>query len=146
MSVTTIRKTATLPYTSGQMYTLVNDIESYPEFLPWCSEAQVHERYDDRLKASLTLKAGKLEHTLMTENSMEEDRLIQVRLIEGPFKHLTGSWHFRDQDDSRCHITLEMQFEFKNRILKMALNKTFNKIVNSLVDAFSQRARELYDN
>ena len=126
------------------MYTLVNDIESYPEFLPWCSQARVHERDDNHLKASLTLKASKLEHSFTTENSMQPGQLIRVNLIEGPFKHLSGTWRFEDSDNSQCFITLEMQFEFKNRILKMALGKTFNKIINSLVDAFSKRAQEIY--
>ncbi len=142
--MTKIRKSATLPYSTAQMYALVNDIESYPEFLPWCSEARVHEREGSRLKASLTLKASKLEYSFMTDNTMQENSLIQVRLVEGPFKHLTGSWRFEDRDDTHCHISLEMQFEFKNRLVKMALAKTFNRIINSLVDAFRQRAQQLY--
>ena len=142
--MTEIQKTATVPYSASQMYALVNDIESYPEFLPWCADARINECYDDHLKASLTFKASKLEHSFTTENTMQPGRLINVRLVEGPFKHLTGSWRFEARDESHCFITLRMQFEFKNKILKMALGKTFNKIVNSLVDAFSQRARELY--
>jgi len=142
--VTKIQKTATLPFSAAQMYALVNDIESYPEFLPWCSKAVVHERYDDHLKSSLTLKASKLEYTLTTENTMHPDQLISMKLIQGPFKHLNGSWQFEDRNNSHCFVRLEMQFEFKNRLLKTGLNKIFNKIVNSLVDTFSKRARELY--
>lgn len=126
------------------MYALVNDVESYPEFLPWCSHTTLHDSREDWLRASLTLKASKLEYTFTTENTMEPDRLIRVTLVEGPFKHLTGSWHFEDLGNGQCFITLHMQFEFKNRVLKLALNKTFNRIINSLVDAFTARARELY--
>ncbi|MCG8379467.1 MAG: type II toxin-antitoxin system RatA family toxin [Proteobacteria bacterium] len=142
--MTKIQKTATLPYTAAQMYTLVNDIESYPEFLPWCSKACVHERFENHLRASLTLRASKLEHSFTTENTMQPNQVIHVTLVEGPFKHLTGNWYFRDRDDAHCTISLEMQFEFKNRILRMALGKTFNRIVNSLVDSFTKRAQELY--
>lgn len=126
------------------MYALVSDIEAYPEFLPWCSDARIHERYDDQLKASLTMQASKLEYSFMTENTMQQDRMIQVRLVEGPFSHLTGSWEFEDSGEDECLIRLEMQFEFKNRLIKMALGKAFNKIINSLVDAFRQRAQQLY--
>jgi len=142
--VTEIEKTATVPYSSAQMYALVNDVESYPEFLPWCSDSRLHECHDDRLRASLTLKAGKLAYSFTTENTMQPDRLISIRLVEGPFRELTGSWQFEDLGDNRCFIRLNMRFEFKNRLVKMALAKTFNKILNSLVDAFTQRARELY--
>ena len=142
--MTEIQKTATVPYSASQMYALVSDIESYPEFLPWCSHARIQERFNEHLRASLTFRASKLEHSFTTENTMQPDRMISVRLIEGPFKHLTGSWQFEARDDAHCFITLRMQFEFKNKVLKLALGKTFNKIINSLVDAFSQRARELY--
>ncbi len=126
------------------MYALVNDVESYPEFLPWCSEARVHASDDHHLRASLSMQASKLKYTFMTENTMQENEVINVRLVEGPFKQLTGSWQFEDRENGACFIKLQMQFEFKNRIVKMALDKTFNRIVNSLVEAFHQRARQLY--
>lgn len=126
------------------MYDLVNDIESYPDFLPWCSEARVYNRTDTNLKASLTMATGQLRQSFSTENTMEPGRGINVHLVKGPFKYLNGHWRFDPVDEHSCRISLEMDFEFKNKLLKLALNKVFNHIVDSLVDAFSERAREVY--
>ena len=133
-----------MPYSAHQMYSLVNDVDAYPQFLPWCSNSHVLEKSEHRMKASLTLKAGKIKQSFTTENSMRPDELIEVHLLEGPFKHLNGSWHFEAISDTECNIALDMTFQFKNRILKMALESVFQKIIDTLVDSFTDRARQLY--
>ena len=139
-----ISKSSSVPYTAQQMYDLVNDIESYPEYLQWCSEAHIDVPGVKQLNASLTLQAGKIKQTFSTHNTMVPGQEINIRLLKGPFKHLNGKWQFTDQDNDCCLITFNMDFEYKNRIVKMALSSVFNKIVDTMVDSFTQRAHELY--
>lgn len=126
------------------MYELVNDVESYPDFLPWCRESAVYGKTDTSLRASLTLATGSIKQSFTTENTMQPGRRIDVHLVSGPFKYLRGHWLFEPLDDNRCRISLEMEFEFKNRLLRMALSKVFNRIIETLVDAFTERARQVY--
>lgn len=143
--MTVIKKTAVVPYTPGQMYDLVNDIESYPEFLPWCSDASVTVHGEESLTASLTMASGRIRQSFTTQNTMQPGRHIEVHLVSGPFRYLTGSWDFEPVDGGEsCRISLQMDFEFKNRILKMTLSKLFHHIVDSLVDAFTRRAVSIY--
>lgn len=139
-----VRRTAVVPFSAGQMYALVNDIEAYPQFLPWCSAAHVQARRDDALTASVTMAIGRLRHTFTTANTMQPDRRIAVRLLEGPFRHLEGGWEFIPAGEHVCEIRLEMGFEFKTRLLELSLSKVFGRIINSLVAAFTRRAGEIY--
>lgn len=142
--MTSIHKSARVPYSAAQMYDLVNDIESYPAFLPWCSEASVQVHGEDSLTASLTMATGRIHQSFTTENTMQPGRRISVRLVSGPFRHLHGHWRFDPADGGACLITLEMDFEFKNKLLKLTLSKLFHHIVDSLVDAFTRRAQQVY--
>ena len=126
------------------MYALVNDIESYPDFLHWCKRTKILHATDTHLQATIAIEAGKIKQSFTTENQMQPGRSINMQLVEGPFKYLSGNWKFEPQTDNSCKISLNIQFEFKNKLLKLALNKTFNYIMDSLVGSFSQRAREIY--
>lgn len=139
-----VRRTAIVPFSAEQMYALVNDIESYPQFLPWCSEARVLARQGDTLTASVSMAVGRLHHSFTTANTMEPGRRIAVRLLSGPFRHLEGSWEFVPAGASACEIRLDMQFEFRSRLLELSLGKVFDQIVNSLVGAFTLRAADVY--
>ena len=140
----TVSKSANVPYTAEQMYDLVNDIESYPEFLPWCTEAEVFNRTDESLIATVSLATGRLKQSFTTENTMQGGERIDVKLIKGPFKQLSGFWKFENTVDNNCRIELNMDFEFKNRILKFTLSAVFNQFMNSLVGSFSKRAKQVY--
>lgn len=142
--MSSVSKTAVVPYTPVQMYDLVNDIESYPEFLPGCTGASVHHRTETGLTASVSLATGRIKQTFTTENTMQPGRRIDVRLISGPFSHLNGSWTFEPVGGSLCRIELQMNFEFKNRLLKMTLSPVFNQFLSKLVGAFVERAETIY--
>jgi ribosome-associated toxin RatA of RatAB toxin-antitoxin module len=144
--MTEISKTTVVPYTSDEMYVLVNDIESYPIFLPWCTEAKILSQQEDNLTAKLSLALGKIKQSFTTENTMHDGSRIDMILIEGPFKHLTGYWRFIQEDDQSCHVHLHMHFEFKNKIIKHTLGKAFYKVMDSLVESFVQRAQQIYGN
>jgi ribosome-associated toxin RatA of RatAB toxin-antitoxin module len=141
--VTHIHKSAVVPFSASQMYTLVNDIESYPQFLPWCTSAKILARADGELTASLMLAIGKLRKTLTTRNTLRPWDYIEMRLVEGPFRYLRGEWRFQ-HNGAGCRISLDMDFEFKNKMLKLALGVPFGKIADSMMEAFIRRAEALY--
>lgn len=142
--MTEISKKAVVPYTPSEMYALVNDIESYPVFLPWCTAAKISNKKDESLIATLSLAMGKIKQSFTTENTMREGSRIDMRLIEGPFKHLTGYWKFNPEDEQSCHIQLHMNYEFKNKIIKYTLGKMFYTVMNTMVESFVQRAQQVY--
>ncbi len=144
--MTEISKTTVVPYTPNEMYALVNDIESYPAFLPWCIAAKILSKKEESLIASLSLAMGKIKQSFTTENTMREGLRIDIRLIDGPFKHLSGYWKFNPEDEQSCHIQLHMNYEFKNKIIKYALGKVFYIVMNTLVESFVQRAQQIYGN
>jgi len=126
------------------MYALVNDIESYPRFLPWCSDARILQPGERELTATLTLAIAGIRHSFTTRNRMEPGRRIEVRLLDGPFRTLDGAWTFEALPDGRCRVALEMHFEFRNRLAAFALQKPFNHILHSMVDAFVRRAEQIH--
>ncbi len=144
--MTEISKTTVVPYTQKEMYVLVNDIESYPAFLPWCTAAKILTQEKKNLTARLSLELGKIKQSFVTENIMQNGSQIDIRLIEGPFTHLSGCWRFIQENEQCCRIHLYMSFEFKNKILKYTLGKVFYKIMDSLIESFAQRARKIYGN
>ena len=144
--MTEISKATVVPYTPEEMYVLVNDIESYPAFLPWCSAAKILTQQEESLTATLSLALGKIKQSFTTENTMQDGSRIEMQLVDGPFKHLSGYWKFNPEDEQSCHIQLHMNFEFKNKIIKHTLGKVFYKVMDSLVDSFVQRAQEIYGN
>lgn len=141
--MTQINKTAHVPYSAEQMYQLVNDIEKYPDFLPWCSNVRVLRQMDSQVEAQISMELGKLRQSFTTRNTREPPARLRMDLIEGPFQHLHGRWAF-DPDGSGCRVSLQMDFEFKNTLARLTLGGAFNKIVNSLMSAFVQRAHQLY--
>lgn len=143
-AVNHVSKSALVPYTAEQMYALVNDIESYPQFLPWCTGATVASREEKKLTASVSLATGRLKQTFSTVNTMEPGRRIDVKLISGPFRYLQGYWKFEDKGAGQCHISLEMNFEFRNTLLKLTLTPVFSQFMNSLMDSFIRRAGAIY--
>lgn len=127
------------------MYALVNDVEAYPEFLPWCTEAKILQPGTRTLTAMISLQSGKIRQSFSTANTMKPGSLIELTLVKGPFKRFSGSWRFENLADSRSRVTIDISFQFKNRILKMALDKILSRIIESLIDAFTDRASQLYD-
>jgi ribosome-associated toxin RatA of RatAB toxin-antitoxin module len=142
--MTKISKQANVAYSARQMFALVNDIKSYPEFLPWCTEASMLEEKNNSLIASVSVSLGKIKQSFTTENTMQADTSISMKLVKGPFKELNGFWKFHDDANGGCSVSLDMQFEFKNKIMKHTLGPAFKKITASLVDAFVERAQVVY--
>jgi ribosome-associated toxin RatA of RatAB toxin-antitoxin module len=142
--VTTVNKSALVPYTPAEMFALVDDVERYPEFLPWCKSSQVLSRNDDELRATLTLSMRGVEKSFTTCNRNQKNKMIEVRLVEGPFRHLCGFWRFDALGDAGCKVCLDMDFEFSSRMLGMVVGPVFSQVANSLVDSFQKRAVQVY--
>lgn len=142
--MTIISKSALVSYTPEQMYKLVDDIEAYPAFLPWCGDATIIKRDKDTVEASLFISHSGLNKTFSTRNSNFPYEKIEMRLLDGPFKHLEGVWVFEPLGDAACKVSLNLDFEFSSKIIGLTLGPIFNKMANSLVDAFIQRADSVY--
>ena len=133
-----------MPYAAEQMYVLVEDVESYPDFLPWCGDAVLHWRDGDVLEGSVEMHIAGLRRSFRTRNRMREYEAIDMELLDGPFSHLSGGWQFKALDDLGCKVSLEVEFEVKSRTTYRLLGRYFEDICNSLVDAFVRRANDIY--
>ncbi|WP_424450013.1 type II toxin-antitoxin system RatA family toxin [Plasticicumulans lactativorans] len=142
--VPTVRKSALVPYSAAEMYALVADIEAYPRFLPWCRSTRVLSRNPDEVRASIEMAKGPVNKTFSTCNRLQNNKMMEMRLIDGPFERLEGFWRFEALGDQACKVSLDMEFEFANALLRAAIGSIFSTIANSLVDAFVKRAAELY--
>jgi len=139
-----VSRCALVPYSAAQMYVLVEDVESYPDFLPWCSAAVLHWREGDLLEGSVEMHVAGLRRSFRTRNVMRAHEAIDMELVEGPFTHLSGGWHFKPLDQLGCKVSLAVEFEVKSRATNRLLGRYFEEICNSLVDAFVRRANDIY--
>jgi ribosome-associated toxin RatA of RatAB toxin-antitoxin module len=127
------------------MYDLVNDVGSYAEFLPWCKSSRVIEQSEREMIASVEMSRGVLNSTFTTKNRLHPDSMIEISLVDGPFRKLGGFWKFTAlKSENACKISLELDFEFDSRLMSIAAKPVFTQIANSLVDSFSKRAVEVY--
>lgn len=142
--MTTINKSALVPYQPKDMFELVDDISAYPEFLPWCKSTTIISRDADEVKASIEIAHAGLQKSFTTHNRNMRNKMIEMRLLEGPFKHLEGFWRFDELGKDGCKVSLDLEFEFSNKLVGMAFGPVFSQIANSLVDAFCARAKDVY--
>ena len=139
-----IEKSALVSYSPSQMFSLVDDIDAYAEFLPWCSRSEVISRENNVVDGKLEISYSKLQKTFSTRNINTPDEVIEMQLLEGPFKKLHGLWKFQQLGSEGTKVSLTLEFEFASKLLDMTVGPVFTHIANSLVDAFTQRAREVY--
>ena len=133
-------------YTPIQMYELVDDIDSYPKFLPWCVGSSVKKLDDKYQEATLVLEKGLLKHEFTTLNEHNRDGLIiNVSLAKGPLKHLKGKWHFTEDNKGGCVIKFQIDYSFANRVLNKLLGPLFAGVYEHMVTAFAKRAEEIYE-
>ena len=142
--MTAINRHALVPYTAAQMYALVDDIEAYPQFLPWCKATRILSRDQDEVRATIALSKSGISKEFTTCNRNQPGKMIEISLLEGPFKHLHGFWRFDPLGEDGCKISLDMEFEFASKIMSLTLGPVFSQIASSLVEAFEKRAVEVY--
>lgn len=139
-----IKKSAIVPYSPAQMFDLVNDIASYPQFIPYCKSTEILSSNPDEIRAVLHFAKGGMEKSFTTLNRLQKDKMIEIKLLQGPFRHLEGFWRFESTETNSCRVLLDLEFEFSNRFLAMAFEPFFTQIANMLVDAFCKRAEQVY--
>lgn len=142
--MTTVSRSALVSYSSEQMFLLVDDVAHYQDFLPWVKESRELHRDDDTVRATLVFSKGGFEKSFTTQNRIRYGKMIDIRLVEGPFRHLNGYWRFEQLREDACKVSLDMDFEFSSRLLGMAFGRVFTQVANTLVDSFVRRAREVY--
>lgn len=139
-----IRRSAVVMYSAGEMYALVADVPSYPQFLPWCGGARLLRQEQDIAEAAITIAYKGVNKTFTTRNVLRPNESLEMRLIDGPFRHLHGCWRFVSLDERACKVELDLEFEVANRLVGVVLNPVFSAIANQMVDAFHRRATALY--
>jgi ribosome-associated toxin RatA of RatAB toxin-antitoxin module len=137
-----VKRSALIAETPARMYGLINDIERYPEFVPWCTAARIDSRNDHEVVATLSIRRGPLRAEFTTRNLLEPDRRVLMQFVSGPFRVLEGLWTLTALGDLGCRVELEMRFEFANRVAGTLFEPLFEDTAASLVDAFVRRARE----
>ncbi len=142
--MTHVQRSALVSFSAAQMFNLVNDIDSYPEFVPWCVRCEVHNDSAYEKQATMSFAKRGINASVTTRNELVTDKEITMRLVKGPFKHLVGRWVFHALDEHACKVELDMQFSFSNRIYEVTLGPIFSQVANKLVSAFTERAQQLY--
>ncbi|MGM0524848.1 MAG: type II toxin-antitoxin system RatA family toxin [Pseudomonadota bacterium] len=139
-----IEKSALVSHSAQQMFDLVNDIDKYPDFVPGCVGAKVIEQGDDYKVATLDISKAGIRKSFTTRNTLIAPERIDMQLVDGPFKQLSGGWRFTPLADDACKIQFELDFEFANRLLGMAFGKIFSEVTARMVDAFVERSKKVY--
>ncbi|KKD01585.1 MULTISPECIES: SRPBCC family protein [Photobacterium] len=140
-----ISRSALVPFSAKQMFDLVNDVESYPAFLPGCSGTKILESSTEHMMAAVDVSKAGIKKTFVTRNQLEGIHKISMQLVEGPFRKLVGGWHFTELDADACKVELKLDFEFTNVLVEAVFGKVFHELTNNMVNAFTQRAREVYE-
>ncbi|MEN9756563.1 MAG: hypothetical protein RL755_750 [Pseudomonadota bacterium] len=144
--MTRIEKTALVKFSAQQMFDLVNDIESYPEFLPWCSSSRIIKREGNIVEAELSISKGGFQKSFSTRNELDMGKQMTVSLIDGPFSHLAGIWQFQPLREDASKILFNLDFELSGKLASLAFGAVFNQICNTMVSSFTQRAKVVYAN
>lgn len=142
-----VHKSAIVLYPVAPMFDLVCDVERYPEFVPWCIDGQVLEQTDTMQKAALTFSFKGIKQTLVTENTLVPNESVHMRLVDGPFRSLSGKWQFVDlsvEDYEASSIILDLTFTFRGDIVNALFESAFRSVAHHLVDTFVGRANDLH--
>lgn len=144
-----VKRSVLLWYSAREMYDLVTGIDRYPEFLPWCSRAELLERNEEGVTARLSMSYAGVRHAFTTRNEHVVDESVRMRLVDGPFSMLDGVWTFKPigsagADRAACRAELDLRYAFSSRALEAVVSPVFDKVANTLVDSFVSRAEQVY--
>jgi ribosome-associated toxin RatA of RatAB toxin-antitoxin module len=140
----TVDRSALVEHPAPRMFALVENIEAYPQFLPWCSGVDIVSREPARTVATLHVLYHGIRQNFTTDNINTPGESIQIRLVSGPFKHLLGLWRFKSLGDDACKVSLHMEYQLSNALLSGMVGPVFGHIANTFVDAFVRRANTLH--
>ncbi|NCV38811.1 MAG: type II toxin-antitoxin system RatA family toxin [Betaproteobacteria bacterium] len=137
-----IHKSAIVLHSSKKMFQLVDSVENYPRFLPWCGSTQILERDNSKTIASIEINYKGIRQTFTTENTKKQNKEMMIKLIDGPFQSLSGQWIFKNLDNDSCQIELKLEYQFSNIILEKLISPVFNMIANTFIDEFIKEANK----
>jgi len=140
----TVEKSVLVRYSAAQMYALVDRVEDYAEFLPWCGGTEVHKRDAESVEATVHIHFKGVRQSFTTRNLSIPERSIDIRLVRGPFSDLDGLWTFTPLREDACKVEFRLQYTFSNRILEAIVGPVFSYIASSFIDSFTRRAEALY--
>ncbi|MDP2561276.1 SRPBCC family protein [Psychrobium sp. 1_MG-2023] len=139
-----VNRSALVMFSAAQMYDLVNDVASYPQFLPGCVGSKIISVDGNVMTASVDVAKAGISKTFTTSNTLVANERVDMRLVDGPFKSLQGGWQFTALDDNACKVSLDLEFEFSNKLAEIAFGKVFKDLVINMVAAFTERAKVVY--
>lgn len=139
-----VEKTVLIEQSAERMFELVDNCEDYPAFLPWCSRTEVKFRDAAKTVATLHINYHAVKSGFTTENDKVFPRLMTIRLVDGPFRRLEGSWNFRALAENACKIEFQLHYEFSSKLFEKVIGPVFSHIANTFVDAFVRRAEQVY--
>jgi len=139
-----VHRSVLVPYSAQQMFDLVDDVERYPEFLPWCGGSKVLARRGDRTTARIDISYLGVQSSFTTDNVNVPGKSIAMALKEGPFERLSGKWTFKPLAKDGCKVEFSLSYEFQNSVLEALIGPVFDQIARTFIDAFVQRAEATY--
>ena len=140
-----ISRSALVSFSAEQMFDLANHVAKYPEFLPGCSGSRIIDASGDGMVASVDVAKAGISKTFTTSNELIPGQSIMMNLVDGPFKTLRGGWFFTALDEQACKVELKLEFEFSSKMIEMAFGKIFNELTSNMVNAFTKRAKQVYE-
>jgi ribosome-associated toxin RatA of RatAB toxin-antitoxin module len=142
--MSSVSRSALVPFSAQQMFDLVEGVEQYPQFLPWCSGTSVNHRDPQSTHATININYRGIKQSFSTENRKSPPQLMTLRLVEGPFRSLDGEWRFTPLGDDACRIDFRLSYEFSSPLLEKLVGPVFGHIAGTMVDAFLKRADLVY--
>jgi ribosome-associated toxin RatA of RatAB toxin-antitoxin module len=139
-----VEKSVLIEYSAAQMYALVENIAAYPEFLPWCGGTEILKKEDNVTRAAIIIDFRGIKQRFSTQNRASPPQLIEMTLVDGPFRQLDGSWRFKPLGDDACKIEFHLHYEFSSKLLEKIVGPVFHFIASTFVEAFVKRAQQLY--
>ena len=139
-----ISRSALVMHSTEQMYQLINDVLAYPQFLPDCSNSKIISQDESSVTASLLVSKAGLKKWFTTKNTLVSNQKVTLQLVDGPFTTLEGHWLLTPLSEDACKVSLELEYEFSNKMLDIAFGRLFNHMTNNMVQAFTQRAKQVY--
>lgn len=139
-----ISRSALVMYSVDQMFQLINDVLAYPQFLPDCSNSKIIAANENSVTASLLVSKSGLKKWFTTKNTLISNQQVQLELVDGPFNKLHGRWLLTPLSEEACKVSLELEYEFSNKMFDLAFGRVFNHLTNNMVQAFTQRAKNVY--
>jgi ribosome-associated toxin RatA of RatAB toxin-antitoxin module len=139
-----VEKSVLIAHSAGQMFELVDQCEAYPQFLPWCSHTECSFRDAHRTVGTLYINYHGVKSHFTTENEKTYPVSMLIRLVDGPFRHLEGSWRFRALRADACKVEFRLHYEFSSKLLEKVIGPVFSHIANTFVEAFVKRADQIH--